>query len=70
MTILFELILICWTFRKKNWYRYFPYIPIPPRNYIEWRIETAYGDKSFKNIRLRDVFAYIRWHRIMRLSQE
>ena len=70
MTILFELILICWTFRKKNWYRYFPYIPIPPRNYIEWRIETAYGDKSFKNIRLRDVFAYARWHRLMRLSQE
>jgi hypothetical protein len=41
---------------------------LPPRKYLQWRIETAYGDKSFKNLRWNDVAAYAHWHRAMRLN--
>ena len=65
--VLTELLRICWIFRRRQGYRQFPFLPVPPRRYLEWRIETAYGDKSFKNHKWRDVAAYARWHRSMRL---
>ena len=67
-TDLVELIRICWIFRHRHWYRHPPFLPLPPKKYLEWRIETAYGDKSFKNLRWQDVSAYARWHRAMRLK--
>lgn len=66
--VLMELLRICWIFRRRHWYWHFPFLPVPPRKYLEWRIETAYGDKSFKNLKWQDVVAYARWHRAMRLS--
>jgi len=33
-----------WVFRARNWYRKPPFLPIPPRDYVRWRLETAYGD--------------------------
>ena len=33
-----------WAFRARNWYRRPPFLPIPPRDYLRWRLETAYGD--------------------------
>jgi len=63
-----ELLRICWVFRRRQWYRHLPFLPLPPKKYMEWRIETAYGDKSLKNIRWRDVRAYAHWHRAMRLK--
>lgn len=66
---LLELLRICWSFRDRKWYCHLPFLPLPPRKYLEWRIETAYGDKSFKNLRWHDVAAYARWHRAMRLSR-
>ncbi len=67
-TELVELIRICWVFRRRRWYCNFPFLPVPPRKYLEWRIETAYGDKAFKNLRWQDIWAYARWHRAMRLK--
>jgi hypothetical protein len=67
--VLLELLRICWIFRNRKWYRRPPFLPLPPRNYLEWRIETAYGDKSFKNLRWQDIVAYARWHRAMRLNR-
>lgn len=26
-----------------GWYRRSPFMPIPPRKYLEWRLQTAYG---------------------------
>ncbi len=66
--ILMELLRICWVFRRRQWYWRFPFLPVPPRKYLEWRIETAYGDKSFKNLRWRDIVAYALWCRAMRLN--
>jgi hypothetical protein len=69
ISTLLELLRICWIFRDRKWYSHPPFLPLPPRQYLEWRIETAYGDKSFKNLQWRDVVAYARWHRSMRLSR-
>ena len=33
-----------WVFRARNWYRSPPFLPIPPRDYVRWRMETAYGE--------------------------
>lgn len=33
-----------WAFRAKQWYRRPPFLPVPSREYVRWRLETAYGD--------------------------
>ena len=33
-----------WAFRSRNWYRRPPFLPMPPRSYLRWRLDTAYGD--------------------------
>jgi hypothetical protein len=33
-----------WAFRARGWYRRPPFLPLPPRSYVRWRLETAYGD--------------------------
>jgi hypothetical protein len=33
-----------WAFRARAWYRRVPFLPLPPRSYVRWRMETAYGD--------------------------
>ncbi|MCY3756127.1 MAG: hypothetical protein OXG96_00225 [Acidobacteria bacterium] len=67
MIVLLELIRIGWTFRDRGWYRRYPFLPLPPRDYLRWRMETAYGDKSLGNARWKDIAAYARWRRELRL---
>ena len=33
-----------WAFRPRGWYRRPPFLPLPSRAYMRWRLETAYGD--------------------------
>ena len=33
-----------WAFRRRNWWRKVPFLPLPSRGYLRWRMETAYGD--------------------------
>ena len=33
-----------WAFRARGWYRRPPFLPLPTRHYLRWRMETAYGD--------------------------
>jgi hypothetical protein len=30
--------------RARHWYSRAPFLPLPPRSYVAWRMETAYGD--------------------------
>ncbi len=32
-----------WRFRRRRWYARPPFLPLPPREYLDWRLETAYG---------------------------
>ena len=33
-----------WAFRARGWALRFPFLPVPPTEYVRWRMETAYGD--------------------------
>jgi hypothetical protein len=37
------LIRVAWRFRRRDWYRAFPFLPLPDRDYVRWRMHTAYG---------------------------
>ena len=39
-----DLLRVAWRFRNRRWYRRFPFLPLPPREYVRWRMHTAYGD--------------------------
>lgn len=38
-----DLLRVAWRFRARGWYRRFPFLPLPAREYVEWRMHTAYG---------------------------
>jgi len=46
-------------FRARDWMRRRPFLPLPPREYIEWRLHTAYGPTGFPVA--REVERYLRW---------
>lgn len=54
------LLRVAWRFRRRNWYRRFPFLPLPARTYVRWRMHTAYGrDDAVPPA--RDVVRYARW---------
>lgn len=62
-----DLLLMVWAFRARRWYRRAPFLPVPPREYIRWRMHTAYGDEQAVPP-LEDVVRFTRWRReVMRL---
>jgi len=62
-----DLLRTVWAFRARDWYRRPPFIPWPPREYLRWRMHTAYGDDEAIPP-LEDVIRFARWRReVMRL---
>lgn len=55
-----DLIRIAWRFRAREWYRRFPFIPLPDPTYMRWRMYTAYGDYNAVPSAV-DVERYARW---------
>jgi hypothetical protein len=54
------LLRVMWNFRARGWWRKPPFLPIPPRAYIEWRMYTAYGDaRALPSA--EEVERYARW---------
>src|SRR5579871_4554234 len=47
-----------------GWYRAWPFLPVPPRQYLRWRLRTAYGNHRppLRDV-LRDVWQYGEWLR-------
>jgi hypothetical protein len=37
------LVRVAWRFRRRGWYRRFPFLPLPDPTYLRWRMYTAYG---------------------------
>lgn len=60
-----DLVSTAWVFRARGWYRRFPFLPLPPRDYLRWRMETAYGDPD-ATPPPDDLARYLRWARRMR----
>ncbi len=45
-------------FRARSWYRRPPFLPLPPLEYINWRLHTAYGTALPEP---GEVMRYVRW---------
>jgi hypothetical protein len=45
-----------------RWWRRAPFLPVPSRNYLEFRLVTQYGDISHRP-EPTDVLNYLRWCR-------
>lgn len=59
-TLAIDLLRVSWRFRNRQWYRRFPCLPIPDRQYVRWRMYTAYGSADAIPP-ARDVERYARW---------
>ena len=57
-----DLARLAWSFRARDWYRRPPFLPLPPRDYLRWRMVTAYGDEHAVPP-LEDVVRFARWRR-------
>lgn len=57
-----DLLCLAWAMRRRGWYRRAPFLPLPPPEYVAWRMYTAYGDESAVPP-LRDVLRFARWRR-------
>jgi hypothetical protein len=57
-----DLISLTWAFRRRDWWSQAPFLPLPDREYLEWRMYTAYGDEQ-QLPSLEDVIRFARWRR-------
>jgi len=57
-----DLLRLTWSFRARDWYRRPPFLPLPPRDYLRWRMLTAYGDEAAVPP-VEDVVRFARWRR-------
>jgi hypothetical protein len=57
-----DLLSLAWSMRRRRWYARPPFLPVPPAEYIRWRMYTAYGDESAVPP-VRDVLRFARWRR-------
>jgi hypothetical protein len=55
-----RLVRVLWRFRRRHWYRRFPFLPLPSRPYLRWRMHTAYGDDDAVPP-VDDLVRYARW---------
>jgi hypothetical protein len=60
--VAWDLLSLAWAMRTRGWYRTPPFLPVPPAEYLRWRMHTAYGDENALPP-LRDVLRYARWRR-------
>jgi len=57
-----DLLRLAWSFRARDWWRVPPFLPLPPRDYLRWRMFTAYGDEDAIPP-VEDVVNFARWRR-------
>lgn len=57
-----DLLRLAWSVRARGWLRRAPFLPLPPRDYLHWRMLTAYGDEHAVPP-LEDVVRFARWRR-------
>lgn len=48
-----------WRFRARGWWRRPPFLPLPPREYLAWRLHTAYGERGEPTA--DELKRYLRW---------
>jgi hypothetical protein len=59
-----DLLSLAWAFRRRRWWATAPFLPLPDRTYLEWRMHTAYGEeRSVPPV--EDVLRFARWRRTL-----
>ena len=41
-----DLLATAWAFRRRRWWARSPFLPLPDRDYLRWRMYTAYADED------------------------
>ncbi len=57
-----DLLSLAWSMRRRHWYLQPPYLPLPPPEYVRWRMYTVYGDEEAVPP-VADVLRMARWRR-------
>jgi len=57
-----DLLKTGWAFRRRDWWKLPPFLPLPDPTYLRWRMYTAYGDERAVPP-LEDVVRFARWRR-------
>ncbi len=57
-----DLLTAAWAFRRRGWWARPPFLPLPDRTYLRWRMYTAYADEDAVPP-LEDVVRFARWRR-------
>ncbi|HXS25227.1 MAG TPA: hypothetical protein VN719_13400 [Gemmatimonadales bacterium] len=57
-----DLLRTAWAFRRREWWRKPPFLPLPDRTYLAWRMYTAYADENAVPP-IEDVIRFARWRR-------
>lgn len=55
-----DLLRVMWRFRRRRWFARPPFFPLPSREYVRWRMYTAYGDEGAVPP-VADLIRYARW---------
>ncbi|HEU4698974.1 MAG TPA: hypothetical protein VFS40_07335 [Gemmatimonadales bacterium] len=57
-----DLLKTGWAFRRRRWWAQAPFLPLPDRTYLRWRMYTAYADEDAVPP-VDDVVRFARWRR-------
>jgi len=57
-----DLLRTAWAFRRRRWWAEAPFLPLPDREYLRWRMYTAYADEAAVPP-AEDVVRFARWRR-------
>ena len=57
-----DLLRTAWAFRRRGWLSTPPFLPLPDRRYLRWRMYTAYGSEDAIPP-VEDVIGFARWRR-------
>lgn len=57
-----DLLRTAWAFRRRRWWTRVPFLPLPDREYLRWRMYTAYADEVAVPP-AEDVVRFARWRR-------
>jgi hypothetical protein len=58
------MVAAAWRFRRRAWWRHAPFLPLPSRQYMAWRLDTAFGASGSLPER-EQLERYLRWTRDM-----
>ncbi len=57
-----DLLRTAWAFRRRRWWAGAPFLPLPDRAYLRWRMYTAYADEGAVPP-AEDVVRFAQWRR-------